>query len=63
MSTCLCDHLLPQNSAVLQQNARHTAASLLPALTHLPPTMAMPSQKAVVDSLPTEAEARAEMQS
>jgi len=46
--------------AVLIQNARQTAASLLPPLTHLPPAMAMPSKKAVVDSLPTEAEARAQ---
>jgi len=32
---------------VLQQNARVTAASLLPALTHLPPTMVLPGKGTV----------------
>lgn len=34
-------------SAVLQQNARTHAASLLPPLTHLPPTMVLPGKDAV----------------
>lgn len=34
----------------MQQNARTTAASLLPALTHLPPSMVMPP-KDVVDKV------------
>ncbi|WWC98923.1 chorismate synthase [Kwoniella sp. B9012] len=32
---------------VLQQNARKSAASLLPALTHLPPTMVLPGKSTV----------------
>jgi chorismate synthase len=32
---------------LMQQNARTTAASLLPALTHLPPTMVLPGKKTV----------------
>ncbi len=32
---------------VLQQNARVTAASLLPKLTHLPPTMVIPAKGTV----------------
>ncbi|KAK4684828.1 chorismate synthase, partial [Tremellales sp. Uapishka_1] len=36
---------------VLQQNARVAAASLLPALTHLPPTMVLPGKKTVQDIL------------
>ena len=32
---------------VLQQNARVTAASLLPALKHLPPTMVLPGKGTV----------------
>jgi chorismate synthase len=34
-------------SAVLQQNARTHAASLLPPLTHLPPTMVLPGKDVV----------------
>jgi chorismate synthase len=32
---------------VLQQNARRTAASLLPPLTHLPPSMVIPGKSTV----------------
>jgi chorismate synthase len=32
---------------LLQQNARKSAASLLPPLTHLPPTMTLPGKKTV----------------
>lgn len=32
---------------VLQQNARLTAASLLPDVTHLPPTMVLPGKNTV----------------
>ena len=31
----------------MQQNARKTAASLLPPLTHLPPTMVLPGKAQV----------------
>jgi hypothetical protein len=34
------------NSMLLQQNARVTAASLLPPLSHLPPTMVLPGTRA-----------------
>jgi hypothetical protein len=47
------------DSAVLIQNSRKAAASLLPPLTHLPSAMAFPSMKAVKETLPTEQEARA----
>lgn len=33
------------SSMLLQQNARVTAASLLPALAHLPPTMVLPGMR------------------
>lgn len=36
--------IFPVSSMVLQQNARLTAASLLPDLTHLPPTMVLPGK-------------------
>jgi len=32
---------------LMQQNARTTAASLLPRLTHLPPTMVLPGKDTV----------------
>ena len=32
---------------VLQQNARVTAAALLPSLSHLPPSMVIPAKKTV----------------
>lgn len=44
--------------AVLIQNARKTAASLLPPLTHLPPTMALPSKEKLEGALPTEKQVR-----
>jgi len=37
-------------SMLMQQNARTTAAALLPPLTHLPPTMVLPG-KEVVDKV------------
>lgn len=48
----------PDFSAVLIQNSRKQAASLLPPLTHLPPTMALPSAKQIKESVPSEKEAR-----
>ena len=34
-------------SMILQQNARVSAASLLPKLSHLPPSMILPGQETV----------------
>lgn len=41
--------LLAPDSAVLQQQARQSAAALLAPLTHLPPTMVIPGKKTVND--------------
>jgi chorismate synthase len=39
---------LMSRSMLLQQNARRAAAALLPALTHLPPTMVLPGNATVL---------------
>ena len=40
-------NVFPSHSMLMQQNARVTAASLLPPLTHLPPTMVIPGKSTV----------------
>lgn len=46
-------------SAVLQQNARKAAASLLAPLTHLPPTMVIPKSKTIKQILEGDLDAAA----
>lgn len=44
------------HSAVLQQNARRTAAALLPKITTLPKTMVIPSLQEISQMVPKESE-------